>query len=90
MSEPRTARQRQTQAARQALADRFTSPEERTEHYRALGRLSARRRLVLSGDEASALAEAYALLARIVSRSRSEADESQSCSADTSVREVAA
>ncbi len=51
MSDPLTARQRQTLAARQAFADRFTSPEERTEHYRALGRKSAARRLVLSRDE---------------------------------------
>ncbi len=90
MSEPRTARQRQTQAARHALAERFSSPEERSEHYRALGRLSAERRLVLSGDEASALADAYALLARIVARTESKANQPHIDSSEPSDPEVAA
>jgi len=90
MSDPRTARRRQTEAARHALAERFASPEERTAHYRALGWLSAERRLVLSGDEATALADAFALLARIVARTGSRANESRVDSGDTSDPGVAA
>jgi hypothetical protein len=70
MPEPITARQRQTLSGRQALAEQFPSPEARTEHYRALGRRSAERRVVLSGDEAAALVGAYELLARIAERAR--------------------
>jgi hypothetical protein len=68
MSEPLTAGQRRTRAAREALAARFTSPQERSEHYRDLGRKSAADRRVLSGDDAAALVSAYALLGRIVAR----------------------
>ena len=68
MPEPITARQQQTLAGRQALADRFPTPEARTQHYRELGRRSAERRVVLSGDEAAALRNAYALLAKIADR----------------------
>jgi hypothetical protein len=89
MSDPLTARQRQTLAARQAFADRFTSPEERTEHYRSLGRKSAAHRVVLSGYEASALAEAYALLARIVARTQ-KASNAEGLPKDSSDSEVAA
>jgi hypothetical protein len=83
MSDPLTARQRQTLPAREALAARFTSPEERREFYRALGRKSAAQRVVLSRDDVAALAplvEAYALLTRIVARARTETEASQSSS----------
>ena len=70
MPETFTARQRQTLNGRQALAEQFPSPEARTEHYRALGRRSAERRVVLSGDEAAALVDAYSLLSRIAERAR--------------------
>ena len=70
MPELLTARQQQTRAGRQALAEQFSSPEARTEHYRALGRRSAERRITLSGDEAAALVDAYSLLTRIAERAR--------------------
>ena len=89
MSEPLTVRQRQTLAARQALAARFPTPEERTEHYRALGRRSAEQRVVLSGDEATALADAYALLARIVERTR-KVSNTEVHPSDSSDSEIAA
>jgi hypothetical protein len=94
MSKPLSARQRQTHAAREALAARFSSPEERSEFYRALGRTSAARRVVLSRDEVAAalppLAEAYALLARIVARARHEVDELPSSSSPSTDPESAA
>ena len=68
MPETLTARQRQTLNGRRALADRFPTPEARTQHYRELGRRSAERRLVLSGNEAVALRDAYALLRTIAER----------------------
>ena len=70
MPETLTLRQRQTVPGRRALAGQFSSPEARTEHYRALGRRSAERRITLSGDEAAALVDAYALLSRIAQRAR--------------------
>ena len=74
MPETLTLRQRQTLPGRRALAEQFPTLEARTEHYRALGRRSAERRLVLSGDEASALADAYSLLGRIAERVRVSAE----------------
>ena len=65
MSELLNAHQRQTLNGRQALADRFPTPEARTQHYRELGRRSAERRVVLSGDEAEALRDTYRLLRTI-------------------------
>jgi hypothetical protein len=70
MPETLTLRQRQTLPGRRALAEQFPSPEARTEHYRALGRRSAERRITLSGDEAAALVDAYSLLSRIAERAR--------------------
>jgi hypothetical protein len=90
MSVRPAARQRQTLAARQALASRFTTPEERSEHYRALGRKSAADRLVLSGDARAALVEAYALLGRVVGQERSQPDELQTSSSETGDPEIAA
>ena len=70
MPETLTLRQRRTLPGRRALAEQFPNPEAQTEHYRALGRRSAERRFVLSGDEAAALVDAYALLGRIAERAR--------------------
>lgn len=63
-----TPRQRQTLPGRQALAAKFSTPEAKSEHYRALARRSNEGRLVLSGDEADALVGAYRLLGEIAGR----------------------
>jgi hypothetical protein len=60
--------QYQTKRAREAFAAQFPTPESKTEFYRELGRKSAAGRIVLSGEEAAALADAYALLGRIAER----------------------
>jgi hypothetical protein len=59
-------RQQRTLAARQS----FASPEEKSEYYRALGQKSAEGRLVLSDEDAQALADAYELLSRICANPR--------------------
>ena len=71
MPEPLSPAQRRTLAARQALAAKFSTPEEKSEHYRELARRSNDGRIVLSGDEAAALVGAYELLGRIAARNRS-------------------
>ncbi len=81
MPELLTARHQQTRAGRQALAAQFSSPEARTEHYRALGRRSAERRFVLSGDEAEALVGAYSLLSRIAERARLKLEDTPNAAA---------
>ena len=63
-------RQQQTRAARDALASQFPSPESKREHYRALGRRSAARRFVLSGDERDALVGAYEVLRHLAERAQ--------------------
>ena len=63
-----TRGQRQTAAARARFLDGFPDPAARSEHFRELGRLAAERRVVLSGDEASALSQAYRLLSDIAAR----------------------
>ena len=68
MTEPLTPAQRRTRAARDALAGKFESPEQKSEHYRALARRSAEQRVTLRADEAAALRDAYALLRRIAER----------------------
>jgi hypothetical protein len=75
MSAPLTSNQRRTEAARAALAAKFSTPEQKREHYRALGQKSAEGRIVLSGDQAqelsehtAALARAYAFLSEIAAR----------------------
>ena len=65
-----TEGQKRTMAARRALAQGFSSPAERREFYRQLGRKSSRGRVLLSGDEAAALVDAYSLLGRIAERAR--------------------
>lgn len=65
-----TERQLRTLPARQARAAKFASPQEKSEHYRELARKSHEGRVTLSGDEAAAVVEAYALLGRIAERAR--------------------
>ena len=60
--------QRRTLPARQALAAKFSSPEEKSAHFRSLAHRSHERRLTLSGDEVAALEHAYRLLGGIVER----------------------
>jgi hypothetical protein len=74
MSEPLTPAQRRTLPARQALAGKFASPEEKTAYFRNLAQRSHERRLVLSGDDAAALLAAYTLLRQIAERARHSAD----------------
>lgn len=62
--------QRRTLPARDALARKFDSPEEKRQHYRAMAEKANAGRVVLSGDEAAALVDAYSLLARIAERAR--------------------
>lgn len=61
-------RRRQTANARQALAAKFPTPEARSAHYSAAGRRGNERRLVLSGDDVVALADAYRTLERIAKK----------------------
>jgi hypothetical protein len=60
--------QRRTLKAREALARKFATPEQKTEHYRAMAEKANAGRVVLSGDEATALRDAYRLLASIAAR----------------------
>jgi hypothetical protein len=62
--------QRRTLPARLALASKFKTPEQKREHYRAMGARSAAGRVVLRTDEAAALVDAYSLLSRIAERAR--------------------
>src|SRR5215218_7907839 len=63
-------RQRQTERAREAFASRFSSPEEKKRYFAELGRKGAGSRIVLTGEEAAALRESYALLSRIAERGK--------------------
>jgi hypothetical protein len=73
MTEPLTDAQQQTLRGRRALAESFSSPEEKSAYYQELGRRSAERRVVLTGDERAALVSAYDQLSAIVERIRVEA-----------------
>ena len=68
MAESLSPAQRRTLPARQALAARFRTPEERSEYFRELARRSHERRLTLSGDEAATLAQISDFLRRLVER----------------------
>jgi hypothetical protein len=59
---------RRTQAAREAFAHKFPTPEARSEFYRRIGERGNAGRVVLRADEAAALRNAYALLAKIADR----------------------
>jgi hypothetical protein len=72
-----TDRQRQTLAARQAFANRFTSPEEREAYYRNLGQRSAEGRIILTGEQADALRQAYAFLRTIAPKLETTAQPDQ-------------
>jgi hypothetical protein len=80
--------QRRTLPAREALARRFDSPEEKRQHYRAMAEKANAGRVVLSADEATAVVEAYGLLGSIAERARvklgraPEPDESGAASPD--------
>jgi hypothetical protein len=65
VSETLTPGQRRTMRAREALAAKFATPEAKSDHYRRIGAFGNEGRLVLSGDEAAALANAYHLLGAI-------------------------
>jgi hypothetical protein len=67
---PPTTGQRRTQAARDAFASTFASPEEKSAHYRDLARRSNAGRLTLSAEDAVALADAFELLSRIAQRGK--------------------
>jgi hypothetical protein len=68
VSESLTPAQQRTLPARQALAAKFSSPEEKSEHFRALARRSHASRLTLSAHEAATLAEVSEFLRRLVER----------------------
>jgi hypothetical protein len=60
--------QRRTLPARKALARKFTTPEQKTEHYRAMAEKANAGRVVLRAGEAEALRDAYRLLRTIADR----------------------
>jgi hypothetical protein len=72
MSEVLTAGQRRTARARETFAQSFSTPEARSEHYRQMAEKANAGRVVLSVDEATALADAYGLLGRIAERVQSK------------------
>jgi len=60
--------QKRTANGRRTFLEKFSTPDEKSQYFQALGRRAAENRFVLTGDEASALAEAYAILSRIAAR----------------------
>jgi hypothetical protein len=60
--------QRRTLPARKALAAKFPDPEAKREYYREIGERGNAGRVVLRAEEAAALRDAYALLAKIADR----------------------
>lgn len=62
-----TAHQR-TAKARQALADKFSTPDEKSAYYADLAQRSNAQRLTLNKTEREALASAYKLLGDIARR----------------------
>jgi hypothetical protein len=74
MPEVLSPAQRRTLPAREAFARKFSSPEARSEHFRALAEKANAGRVVLSGDEAAALSAAYRLLSTIADRLPETAD----------------
>ncbi len=59
---------RRTQAAREAFARKFPTPEARSEFYRQIGERGNAGRVVLRAEEAAALRDAYRLLRTIADR----------------------
>jgi hypothetical protein len=70
MSDSLNPNQRRTLSARQALASKFVTPEEKSAHYRDMARRANEGRVVLNASEAEALGQAYALLGRIAQRGK--------------------
>lgn len=70
MAETLTRAQRRTLPARQALAEKFATPEQKSAFYSGLAKRSSADRLVLSGDERLALLSAYEILSRIAERAK--------------------
>ncbi len=68
MHEVLSPAQRRTLPAREAFARKFPSPEAKSEHFRAMAERANAGRVVLSGDEATALRDAYRLLRTIADR----------------------
>ena len=54
--------------ARRAFQSQFKTPEEKSEHYRAMAAKANAGRVVLRAEDARALGEAYRLLAKIADR----------------------
>jgi hypothetical protein len=69
-----TANQRRTAPARAAFDARFSTPEERSEHFRRIGQRGNHVRVTLTAAEAAALAEAFRLLSGIAARLPAGAD----------------
>ena len=63
-----TPNQRRTLPARRALAAKFATAEERSQHYRAMAERANAGRVVLSAEQAAALAEAYTVLRTVADR----------------------
>ena len=68
MPETLSSQQRRTLPAREALARKFASEEERSEYYRRIGAKGNDGRVVLRAEDAAALRDAYTLLRTIADR----------------------
>ena len=77
-TQPLSPRQRQTLAARRALAAKFPSSDERSAHYRALADKANAGRITLTAEDVAALSKAYALLDGIAARHRDKLDAASS------------
>ena len=67
-----------TLPAREALARKFQTEQEKSDHYRSLAIKSHEGRVVLRGDDADALRQAYALLSKIADRLSMDDERSES------------
>lgn len=65
MTDPLTAGQQRTVAARAALAAQFLDPESKRAHYRSMGQKAQAKRVVLPAELAKAIADSHAALARL-------------------------
>jgi hypothetical protein len=68
MPEVLSPAQRRTLPAREAFERKFPSPEAKSEHFRAMAERANAGRVVLSGNEATALRDAYRLPRTIADR----------------------
>ena len=69
-----TPRQRQTANGRTKFLEKFPDTETRSAHFRDLAQRAAAGRVVLSSSDASVLAKAYDVLARIAERTQRAED----------------